>query len=112
MFNWLVNRVVTRVAPSIREAVREELDARDDSMRSEHRKLLREAEDTLDKLARRASREGMRKIREARVAVEDHDAPGSVAPAFEATNNGLTPPPGTPKDELRRRFAHMLRRPS
>lgn len=106
MFNWLVNRVVTRVAPSIREAVREELDARDDSMRSEHRKLLREAEDTLDKLARRASREGMRKVREARATIEEAapqlDVPAPPAPAAPMS-----------KSELRRQYSHLLlRRPS
>ena len=104
MLNWLVNRVVTRCLPAIREAVREELEAQTDSQRKLHRELVTEANDLLDKLTRRAAREGMRRVREAKELVG----------ATPEQQQQLHLPPEQPaapamtKAELRQRFGHLL----
>lgn len=80
MLNWLVNAILTRLLPEISERIAQEIAAQRDKDAKQVRELIGEMEDVLEKFSRVVAREAMRRSREAKRVLDDHQTPPEQLP--------------------------------
>jgi hypothetical protein len=107
MLNWLANRVATRLALTehqrLADGLQELRDERD-ALRKEHRHIVAEVEDLLERFGRAVARDAMRRSRETKRAIQEREGEEEETPrAAEIPFHELDAK--TRKQLLRRRMA-------
>ena len=109
MLNWLANAIATRIQMADRAAVQQlinDLVAEREEQRKSTRALIHEVEDVLEKFSRVVAREGMRRSRAAKAALEAAAVEDQPPPAPAVVDQA--PPPAMSiqdrKRQLRQQF--------
>lgn len=87
MFGRILDAVARRLEPAVQQAVRDEFEARADSLEHDARRICDEMNDVLEKFSRVVAREAKRKTREAKAALEEAGGDASADPT-QATADG------------------------